>query len=243
MPQPAVPHSHDHPEQVLQPHDDMLADTPEQATGASLRGGREEAMAALRDAALRCCRCDLCGSGHGMVFGDGAAASRLVIIGEAPGEEEDRRGKPFQGRAGQVLNALLEEAGIARERVWVTNTVKHRPTKQAGGRAANRAPLVPEIRACEIWRLGELEVIRPRVVCCLGAVAAKAILGRDVRMTQERGQWLPFSLPVPGMEQSEVLVTYHPAYILRQQGEAYDRIRAQAAADFEVVASRLKGAV
>jgi DNA polymerase len=138
-----------------------------------------------------------------------------------------------------VLSSLLEEAGIAREDVWITNTVKCRPTKQEGRRVANRAPLVPEIKACTIWRVGELDIIKPRFVCCLGAVAAKAIMGRDVKMTQERGQWLPLALPIEGMEQSEVMITYHPSYIMRQQDEAYDRIRAQAAADFAGIASRL----
>jgi len=99
--------------------------------------------------------------------------------------------------------------------------------------------LVPEIKACAIWRLGELDILKPRVVCCLGAVAGKAVLGRDVKMTIERGQWLPFVLPIEGMENSQVILTYHPAYILRQEGEAYDRIREQAAADFPAIASVL----
>src|SRR5205085_12634917 len=135
----------------------------------------------------------------------------------------------------------LEEAGIARESVWITNVVKCRPTARSGNRVSNRAPHVPEIKACAIWRTGELDIIKPRIVCCLGAVAAKAIVGRDVRMTMERGQWLPFGLPIEGMEHSEDILTYHPSYVVRQEGEAYDRIKAQSAADFALIASKLKG--
>jgi DNA polymerase len=164
-----------------------------------------------------------------------------MIIGEAPGEGEDKSGHPFYGRAGQMLNSILEEAGISRENVWITNTVKCRPTVQTGRRIANRAPRVPEIKACTIWRVGELDIIKPRIVCCLGAVAAKAIVGRDVKMTQERGQWLPFGIPIEGMENSEVIVSYHPSYVMRQEGEAYDRIRGQSAADFAAIAARLNG--
>jgi uracil-DNA glycosylase len=241
MPKAAQAHEHASVEEIIHPHDDMLADTPEQAAGPAYRSGKATAVAALREPGVRCCRCDLCATRTQVVFGEGSPTARLVIIGEGPGEGEDKSGHPFFGRAGKMLNSLLEEAGISREEIWITNTVKCRPTKQEGSRIANRAPLVPEIKACAIWRLGELDIIKPRVVCCLGAVAAKAIVGRDVKMTLERGQWLPFGPPIEGMEDSAVIVSYHPAYILRQEGEAYDRVRAQAAADFAAIAARLEG--
>src|SRR6476619_1685242 len=120
MPKQAEPHEHVSAEEVIQPHEDMLADTPRQAIGEAFDASKDVAIAALREMALRCCRCDLCGTGHGVDFGEGSPAARLMIIGEAPVEEEDKRGKPFQGRAGQMLNTLLEEAGITREDVWVT---------------------------------------------------------------------------------------------------------------------------
>jgi DNA polymerase len=240
MPKAAEYHEHASVEEIIHPHEDMLADTPEQAAGPAYRSDKPTAMAALREPGLRCCRCDLCATRTQVVFGVGSPTARLVIIGEGPGEQEDKAGQPFVGRAGQMLNSLLEEAGIARDDVWITNTVKCRPTVLQGKRVANRPPRVPEIKACAIWRLGELDIIKPQVICCLGAVAAKAILARDVKMTQERGQWLPFGLPVEGMEGTEVIISYHPAYILRQEGEAYDRIRGQAAADFTLIASRLR---
>lgn len=240
MPKVAQPHRHASVEEIIHLHDDMLADTPEQAAGSLYTADKAVAIAALREPGVRCCRCDLCATRTQVVFGEGSPTARLLIIGEAPGEDEDKRGHPFVGKAGQVLSSLLEEAGIAREDVWITNTVKCRPTKGEGRRVSNRAPLVPEIKACAIWRVGELDIIRPQMVCCLGAVAAKATMGRDVKMTLERGQWLPFALPIEGMEKSEVMVTYHPSYIMRQQDEAYDRIRGQAAADFAQIAARLK---
>jgi uracil-DNA glycosylase family protein len=241
MPKVAQPHEHASVEEIIHPHEDMLADTPDQAAGYAYYGDKAEALAALREPGMRCCRCDLCAGRTQVVFGEGSPTASLLIIGEGPGEDEDKAGHPFVGRAGQMLNKLLEEAGIARQEIWITNTVKCRPTVLKGRRVANRAPLVPEIKACTIWRAGELDIIKPAVVCCLGAVAAKVIMGRDVKMTLERGQWLPFELPVEGMEQSQVIATYHPAYILRQEGEAYDRIRSQAAADFAAIAARLHG--
>ena len=239
MPATPRPHEHGSVGEIIHPHEDMLADTPAQAAGPAYYEGKAPAIAALREPGLRCCRCDLCATRTQVVFGEGSPAATLVIIGEGPGEGEDKSGHPFYGRAGQTLNRLLEEAGISREAVWITNVVKCRPTVLNGKRVANRPPRVPEINACAIWRLGELDIIKPRIVCCLGAVAAKAIVGRDVKMTQERGQWLPFTLPIEGMEHSEVIVTYHPSYIMRQEGEAHDRIKGQAAADFAAIAARL----
>jgi len=239
MPKVAQPHTHRSVDEIIVPHEDMLADTPQQAAGEAYNADKATALAALREVALRCCRCDLCATHTHVVFGEGSPTARLLIIGEAPGEGEDKAGRPFVGRAGQVLNSLLDEAGIKREDIWITNTVKSRPTNRTGNRISNRPPRVPEIKACTIWRMGELDIIKPEIVCCLGAVAAKAMLGRDVQMTRERGQWLPFGLPIEGMESSQVLMTYHPSYIMRQQDEAYDRIRSQAAADFAAIAARL----
>jgi DNA polymerase len=236
-----MPHQHNNIEAILQLHPEMLEDTYQQVIGSALGQGPEAEIKALRDPALRCCRCDLCIGRTQVVFGEGSPNAKLMIVGEAPGADEDKSGHPFWGRAGQMFNSLLETAGLAREDVWVTNTVKCRPTKGEVGRLSNRPPLAPEINACNIWRTGELSILKPRIVCCLGAVAAKAIMGRPVKMTVERGQWFAFPLSIDGMEKSEVMVTYHPSYIMRQQGEAYDRIRAQADADFASIADKLRG--
>ncbi|HUP28000.1 MAG TPA: uracil-DNA glycosylase family protein, partial [Chloroflexia bacterium] len=114
MPQPARPHPHTSAEQVIQPHEDMLADTPDQAAGPAYHAGKAEAIAALREPGVRCCRCDLCATRTQVVFGEGSPTARLLLIGEAPGEEEDKSGHPFVGRAGKVLSSLLDEAGIRR---------------------------------------------------------------------------------------------------------------------------------
>jgi len=240
MPAPPEPHVHLSPAEVIRPHADMLADTPEQAAGSAYRSDATTAITALREAGLQCCRCDLCEGRTQVVFGEGSPSARLMIFGEAPGADEDKAGHPFWGRAGQVFNSLLEEAGLTREEIWLSNTVKCRPTKGEGRRLSNRPPLAAEIKACAIWRTGEMEIIKPRLICCLGSVAGKAILGRDVKMTVERGQWLPFAHPIPGMESTEVMLTYHPSFIMRQLDEAYDRIRAQAAADLAIIVSRLR---
>lgn len=239
MPATAQPHDHASVEEIIHPHENMLADFPEQAAGPAYRADKATALAALREPALRCCRCDLCATRTQVVFGEGSPTASVLIIGEAPGGDEDKSGHPFYGKAGQMLNSVLEEAGIGRDEVWITNTVKCRPTNVVGKRVSNRPPRTPEIKACTIWCVGELDIIKPKVVCCLGAVAAKAMLGRDVKMTLERGQWLAFPLPIEGMEASEVMVTYHPSYIMRQVDEAYDRIRAQSVADFKMVEARL----
>lgn len=239
MSKAAQPHAHASVEEIIHPHESMLADTPDQAAGPGYHGSKAEALAALREPGVRCCRCDLCATRTQVVFGEGSPTATLLIIGEAPGEGEDKSGHPFYGKAGQMLNSLLEEAGISRDEVWITNTVKCRPTRVQGRRVSNRAPLVPEIKACTLWRTGELDIIKPQIVCCLGAVAARVIMGRDVKMTVERGQWLPFPLPIEGMEKSQVVVTYHPSYIMRQEGEALERIRGQSAADFGAIAARL----
>lgn len=232
-------HTHERVESILEPHVDMLEDSYEDVIQDARGQGVEAEIAALREPALRCCRCDLCATRTQVVFGEGSPRARLMIVGEAPGADEDKSGHPFWGRAGQTFNSLLEKAGIAREDVWVTNTVKCRPTKGEARRLSNRPPLTPEINACNIWRTGELAILQPRIVCCLGAVSAKAIMGRAVKMTMERGQWFPFPGGVAGMEKSEVIVTYHPSYIMRQVGEAYDRIRAQSDADFATIADKL----
>ena len=143
-----------------------------------------------------------------------------MLVGEGPGEEEDARGRPFVGRAGQLLDSALAEAGIPRDAVWVTNTVRCRPTKIEAGRVANRPPRVGEIRACAVWMETELRLVAPRVVVCLGAVAAKALIGKEFRLTQERGQLFP------GPAGTEAIATLHPSYIIRQR-DSGSRVQAR----------------
>jgi len=157
-----------------------------------------------------CCRCDLCKSRTQIVFYDGDPNSRVMFVGEAPGEEEDRRGKPFVGRAGQYLNKVLEEIGLPRKRIYITNVCKCRPP-------GNRKPLPKEMQTClNVFLKKELEIVKPTVVCCLGATAAEAFLGKMVRITRMRGNFYPNPL----YPKAKLFLTYHPAYILRNMREA-----------------------
>ena len=215
----------------------LAAQTPADAAGpAYTSGDPARALVALRAPALSCQRCDLRLTRTHVVFGEGSPTARLILFGEAPGEDEDKTGRPFQGRAGKMLTKVLEEAGIRREDIWISNTVKCRPTKQEGRFVSNRAPRVDEIRACAIWRTGEMELLRPAVICCMGATAAKTILGREVKMTKERGQWLT------GPDGTAIILTYHPSYVMRQVGAAYEAIKGEVLADLQMIITRLQEA-
>src|SRR5437870_10952087 len=150
-----------------------------------------------------------CDPGLGPVSGSGDPQARLVLIGEAPGETEAREGRPFVGAAGRVLDAALRGAGLSREEIWTTNVVKCRPVLGEGGRLRNRAPTTAEVR---LWRPlleAELRLIAPRVIVCLGAVAAKAVIDPKFTMQRQRGHWFP------GHFGAEATATYHPAYLFR----------------------------
>ena len=162
-----------------------------------------------------------------VVFGAGNPEADLVFVGEAPGENEDAKGVPFVGRAGQLLDEILEENGLSREDVWITNIVKCRPTTMSdSGRLGNRPPRVGEIRSCQKWLDAELSVINPTVVVCLGGPSASVIIHKGFKMTQGRGEWFTESMYAPF-----VIAAYHPAYVLRLHGESYDRARELLVAD------------
>jgi uracil-DNA glycosylase family 4 len=157
--------------------------------------------------------------GPDSIFGEGSPEARVAFVGEAPGENEVRRGRPFVGRAGQLLDDLLVDAGIDRREVYVTNTVKVRPTREQNGRRSNRPPRVGEIREGLEILLPELRIIEPEVLVPLGNTPARALVGKAFAMGKHRGIPLRSVLDIPA------LATYHPAYLLRQQGEDFQRIR------------------
>ncbi len=157
-----------------------------------------------------CCRCDLCKSRTQIVFYDGDPHSGVVFVGEAPGEEEDKQGKPFVGRAGQYLNKVLEKIGWNRKDIYITNVCKCRPP-------GNRKPLPKEMQTClNVFLKNEIKIVKPKVICCLGATAAEAFLGKAVRITKMRGKFYVNPL-FPNVK---LFLTYHPAYILRNMREA-----------------------
>ena len=164
----------------------------------------------LREAARSCRACDLFFSGTQTVFGEGPERADVMMIGEQPGDMEDRAGQPFVGPAGRVLDEALDEVGIDRSRVYVTNVVKHFKWVARGKRRIHSKPNAREIRACRPWLDAELEDVQPRVVVLLGATAAQALLGGKFRVTQERGKPLEDTSLAP-----YVVATVHPASILR----------------------------
>ena len=166
-------------------------------------------LTALRASAANCKACDLWKLATQTVFGEGKATARVVFVGEQPGDKEDLQGRPFVGPAGAILNKALIAAGIDRKDVYVTNIVKHFKWEPRGKRRLHKKPNALEISACRPWLDAEIKVIKPEIVVLLGATAAQGIMGRQFRVTQQRGQWMQSNIaPL-------VMATVHPSSILR----------------------------
>jgi uracil-DNA glycosylase family protein len=191
-------------------------------------------LTSLREAAAACQACPLWRTGTQTVFGEGAARSELMLVGEQPGDREDREGHPFVGPAGRLLDEALEEAGIDRTRAYVTNVVKHFKWQARGKRRIHAKPAWAEISACRPWLDAEIAVVKPDVLVCLGATAAQALLGRSFRVTRERGK------PVDSDLATHVLATIHPSAILRADADTREVERAALVDDLRVVASLLR---
>ena len=166
-------------------------------------------LTALREAAAGCRACPLWRTGTQTVFGEGRKAARLFLVGEQPGDREDEIGRPFVGPAGRLLGEALAEAGIERDNAYLTNVVKHFKWQARGKRRIHQKPNWTEMTACRPWLDAELEVVQPRVLVCLGATAAQALLGRQFRVTQSRGELVDSPLA------EIVTATVHPSSILR----------------------------
>ncbi len=185
----------------------------------------------LQEAAKHCKACDLWLRGTQTVFGQGARRAKVMFVGEQPGDKEDLEGKPFVGPAGALLDKALIEAGIDRKQTYVTNAVKHFKWEPRGKRRIHKKPNTVEIAACRPWLDAEIEVVKPQVVVCLGATAAQSLLGRGFRVTQQRGQLLPFRKGIT------VMATVHPSSILRApDDEARHREMQLFIADLQTVA-------
>ena len=170
-------------------------------------------LPSLRSDAAGCRACDLWRTGTQTVFGEGPARAELMLVGEQPGDVEDREGHPFVGPAGRVLDQGLEQAGIDRSSVYLTNVVKHFKWEPRGKRRIHAKPNAAEIKACRPWLETEIALVRPRVLVCLGATAAQALLGRGFRVSQQRGRFVESSLA------QLVIATVHPSSILRAPDE------------------------
>jgi len=193
-------------------------------------------LKALRESARSCKGCDLYKNATQTVFGEGPERADVIFVGEQPGDQEDRQGRPFVGPAGRLLDRALAAARISREQVYVTNVVKHFKWIWRGKRRLHQKPAVRQVMACKPWLEAEFEVVKPKIVVCMGTTAAQAVLGKAVLITKERGKFIGSDSGPP------VLITIHPSAIYRQrdrseQEKEYDRF----AAEMKLVAKKLRG--
>src|SRR3954463_1141769 len=191
----------------------------------------------LRDEARRCQDCPLWANATQTVFGAGDPHARVMLVGEQPGDEEDRKGLPFAGPAGRLLDRALAQAGVEREHLYVTNAVKHFKWEPRGKRRLHKTPAQREIDACHQWIEREIAAVRPTVIVALGATAAKALFGRDFRVSTARGRF------VENAHAPFAFATYHPSALLRLRDEK-ERASAlaQLAKDLSLIAKALRSA-
>ena len=181
----------------------------------------------LRRDCLVCTHCHLSETRRNVVFGEGNPESPLMVVGEGPGETEDRTGRPFVGRAGALLDEALAACKIGRQHVFICNVVKCRACLVENGSVRNRPPAPQEVAACTPWLEKQIDLIKPLVILSLGAPSAKFIIKKDFRMTQERG------IVFPTRYARSAVAALHPAYILRQAGQPFDEGKAMLVADIE----------
>jgi uracil-DNA glycosylase len=197
---------------------------------------KSRSLEKLREAAAGCRGCPLFEPATQTVFGEGLSRARVVFVGEQPGDKEDLEGRPFVGPAGKEFDRALDEVGIDRKDAYVTNVVKHFKFKERGKRRIHQKPNAREEKACRPWLDAELEALKPEALVCLGATAAQALLGRDFRVTRQRGEWIESDLA------PKVTATVHPSSIIRERDEA---LRAEARREFQadltMVAKALNG--
>jgi DNA polymerase len=208
----------------------------------------------LRAAAAKCRACELWEPATQTVFGEGPETARVVFVGEQPGDQEDRKGEPFVGPAGRLLDRALADAGIDRRDAYITNAVKHFRFTPTPKRRIHQSPGPEHLMACRPWLEAEFAVLQPEIVVCLGAVAAKALISKSFRITQEHGQLMPWTPPgvraAEGLpddadddedapHQTWILATTHPSAVLRTPDEARDAAYQALVTDLKVVAGAL----
>jgi len=195
----------------------------------------------LAAAAHECRGCDLYKTATQVVFGAGPNKARVVFVGEQPGDQEDRQGAPFVGPAGAMLDKALEDAGIPRSEVYVTNAVKHFKWEPRGKRRIHKKPRVSEIKACRPWLEAELRAVKPQVVVCLGATAAQSVLGPQFKLMQNRGKVIETRPEALALPVRHVVATIHPSAVLRAPDSEGRRTAYESlVADLKVVARALK---
>lgn len=203
---------------------------------ASGRAHRQARLAAASAQASACRKCAIGAQRRNNVYGEGDPCARLMVVGEGPGETEDRLGRPFVGPAGQLLDRMLAAIGLAREDVYICNTVKCRPTLEGARGPRNRAPEPAEMANCRPFLDEQIDIVGPDVLLALGAPAAKSFLGSDFQITKMRGRWYggPHGIPL--------MVTFHPAYVLRQTGGEIQAVKRLVWDDLKAVRGKLEAA-
>jgi uracil-DNA glycosylase len=197
--------------------------------------GEELSIEVLRERVHECTACDLYKDATQAVFGEGPTDAPLVLMGEVPGDQEDKQGHPFVGPAGKILDRALDEAGIDRDAVYVTNAVKHFKFEPRGKVRLHKKPNAAEMAACRQWWQAELAAVQPPVLGCLGATAAQAVFGAKFRVTKQRGMWLD----VPVVPALKAVATIHPSAVLRAKDDARDEYFAGLVRDLELMKSGL----
>jgi uracil-DNA glycosylase len=197
----------------------------------------------LRAAAGHCRACELWAPATQTVFGDGPVDARIVFVGEQPGDVEDRRGKPFVGPAGRLLDRALTDAGIDRTISYVTNAVKHFRFTESGKRRIHQTPGAEHMAACRPWLDAELALITPEIIVCLGATAARSMLGPAFRITRQRGQLMPYDPPTgdedAAVKSGWIMATTHPSAVLRTPEDQRSKAYQELVADLRVAAGAL----
>jgi uracil-DNA glycosylase family protein len=197
------------------------------------RGRRVRALEAAAAVVEACRRCGIGSTRTQSVYGEGDPCAAVMVVGEGPGETEDKLGRPFVGRAGELLEKMLAAIDLAREDVFICNTVKCRPTLDDGKRLRNRAPDPLEMKNCRPYLDLQIEIVRPRGILALGAPAAKSFMGEKFSITKGRGQWYSGPNAIP------TIATFHPAYILRQTGGELSAMKRLVFADLKAVRAKL----
>lgn len=198
------------------------------------RARRERLLGRTAAVAAACRKCQIGYQRRNNVYGEGDPCARLMLIGEGPGETEDLLGRPFVGRAGELLEKMIGAIGLSREDVYICNTVKCRPTIKDGEKLRNRAPEPQEMENCRGYLDEQIDIIRPAVILTLGAPAAKSFLGGDFQISKMRGRWFVGPQGIP------LLPTFHPAYVLRQGGMSLNETKRLVWTDLKAVRAKLE---
>jgi uracil-DNA glycosylase len=194
---------------------------------------RRDLLTRAATAAGECRKCAIGYERRNNVYGEGDPCARLMVVGEGPGETEDELGRPFVGRAGQLLDRMLAAIALPRADVYICNTVKCRPTAPGLNGPRNRAPEPQEMENCRTFLDEQIEIVAPEVILALGAPAAKSFLGRDFQITKMRGRWYV------GPRETPLMVSFHPAYILRQTGGEIEAVKRMVWADLKAIRTKL----